>query len=380
MHLRYACLAPTLLFVASAAAVHAQDSTQPQPLPHVSLHPGAAPQAAAPAATPVPAETTAAPIPSAEPAPVAEAAKQPASAAIPTRSQPAAEPAKASGGLFHKEKVPYTGPTEIVTLPPTPMLDEEGRQRLDLDGKPMFNPPMKQQRDKLGHPLFDENRKPVFQTATELGYDEHGKKLHAEKIKPPKATPVSIARGTFTVDGVIAKAELNYDIPDLKFIYFYVPGMGVTVVSNQAFPGSRQQPDAFTESTLTVKVGEHTLQLASDKRLLDKKPEPAYVLLDRDFRLPSRYPVVGYGTLARAPYQWPGSRANQQLAGTVAAPPIPKNLEPTLLLKPCPAGQMRMPAPRILPGQTAQNQPCVPIAQAQAAAAALKAKVAPITQ
>ena len=63
----------------------------------------------------------------------------------------------------------YTGPNTIVVLPPTPMLDEQGMQRLDPDGKPMWNPPVKQQRDKKGHPLFDESGKPVFQTKTRSG-------------------------------------------------------------------------------------------------------------------------------------------------------------------------------------------------------------------
>jgi hypothetical protein len=271
-----------------------------------------------------------------------------------------------------KGKEVYTGPTEIVTLPPTPMLDEEGKQRLDPDGKPMFNPAVKQMRDRHGHPMFDEAGKPIFQTKKDLGYDEHGKKLKAEKEKPPKMTPMSIARGTFTVDGVIAKAELNYDIADFHFVYFYVPGMGVTIVSNHEFPGSKPQKDAFHDATLTVKVDDHTLQLAGDKRLLGKNPEPAFVAVDRSFQLPSKYPVVGYGTITRPPYQWPGSKENGELAGVIAPPPIPKNLEPTLLLKPCPTGQMRMPAPPVLPGQTAPPQPCVPIAQAEAATKAAR--------
>ncbi|MGH9597870.1 MAG: hypothetical protein ACRD3K_13830, partial [Edaphobacter sp.] len=48
----------------------------------------------------------------------------------------------------------YTGPTTVIELAPTPMLDEEGKQRQAPDGKLMFNPPVKQQRDKKGHPLF----------------------------------------------------------------------------------------------------------------------------------------------------------------------------------------------------------------------------------
>ncbi|MDE1155536.1 MAG: hypothetical protein PW735_07360 [Acidobacteriaceae bacterium] len=277
------------------------------------------------------------------------------------------EPAK-KGSLFHKEKVPYTGPTEIIVLPATPILDEEGKQQLDPEGKPMFNPPVQQQRDKEGHPVFDANGKPVFQTAEELGYDQHGKKLHAKKVKPPKTTPLSIARGTFTVDGVIGKAELNYDIADFHFLYLFVPGIGVTMVSSQEFPGSREQKNAFEGATLTVRADEHTLQIGSDKHLLaGKKPVSAYVLVNREFQLPSRYPEVGYGVATKAPYVWPGSKANEKLSGLVAPPPTPVSLKPKMLLAACPQGQMRMPAPVALPGEAAPEQPCVPIEQAEAA-------------
>lgn len=264
------------------------------------------------------------------------------------------------------KKVEYTGPTAIVELPPTPMLDEEGKQRLDPDGKPMWNAPVKQQRDKKGHPLFDENGKPVFQTATELGYDEHGKKLHANKEKPPKMIPVSVARGTLTVDGMTGKAALNYDIADLKYIYLYAPGIGVAVVSNEPFPGATEEKGAFNENTLTVTLGEHTLQLASDKRLLGKKPESAFVVMDRQFTLPSRFPVMGYGTVRKAPYVWPGAKPNARIDGLAEAPPPPTDLLPVQLLKPCPVGQMRKPAPPTLPGQVAPEQPCVLIKTATA--------------
>jgi hypothetical protein len=247
------------------------------------------------------------------------------------------------------------------------MLDEQGIQRLDPDGKPMWNPPVKQQRDKHGHPLFEENGKPVFQTATELGYDEHGKKIKLKKEKEPKKIPVSIARGTMTVDGMTGKAALNYDIADLKYIYLYAPGIGVAVVSNEPFPGAVEQKHAFTNSTLTVTVGEHTLQLASDKNLLGKKPESAFVLIDRGFTLPSKFPVMGYGTLRKPPYQWPGSKRNTKEADVADfAPPPPPDLLPKELLAPCPAGQMRKPAAQALPGQTTAVQPCVPIKAAPA--------------
>jgi hypothetical protein len=266
----------------------------------------------------------------------------------------------------------YTGPTTVVELPPTPMLDEEGKQRQAPDGKLMFNPPVRQQRDKKGHPLFFEG-KPVWQTKDNLGYDENGKKLHAKKEKPPKTVAVSISRGTLTVDGMTGKAALNYEIKDLKFIYIYVPGIGTTVISNDPFPGAVEQKHAFDDKTLTVTVGEHVLQVSSDNRLLGKAPESAYVLVDKSFPVPSKFPVMGYGPIRVAPYAWPGSKVRiEEVKGVVEAPPLPVDLRPTQLLEPCPAGQMRKPSAPTLPGQTAAPNPCVPIPSGEAKATRAK--------
>ena len=325
--------------------------------------------AAVPAAAAAPAAATAQAVPA--PQAAATAAPQVAVAA-PVKADPKAEKAKAAEEKKEKKaeeakKKIYTGPNTVIVLAPTPMLDEVGSQRLDPDGQPMFNPAVRQQRDKKGHPLFDDKGKPVFQTATELGFDEKGKKIHLSKVKPPKMTPVTIARGTFTVDGMIGKAELNYTIPDFKYMYLYAPGIGTLVVSNEPFPGATLQKNAFNDKTLTISTGDHHLQLASDNNLLGKKPLAAYVLLDRTFVLPTPYPVVGYGGLTKAPYVWPGSHENTVLKGAfVKPPPIPVNLQPVLLLTPCPAGQMRRAAPPVLPGEKAPPQPCVVIPKGSA--------------
>jgi len=344
---------PASTQAAEPAAQAATPAAEPAAVPAAQVVPAAS-EPAAPAATPAtePAAAVA--------APVADSASQPAVAAA--GASPTTTGTKAAGWKKPpSKKVEYTGPTNVIVLAPTPMLDEEGKQRMDPDGKLMFNPPVSQQRDKKGHPLFDEAGKPVFQTATELGYDEHGHHLKLQKEKPPKMTPVIISRGTFTVDGMIGKAELNYDIADLKFIYLYAPYIGTVVVSNEPFPGAKEEPAAFNDTTLTVTVGDHILQVASDKRLLGKKPEAAYVLLDREFKLPSKYPVVGYGTGTKAPYTWPGGRPNTVLATTFTPPPTPVNLRPVMLLAPCPTGEMRRAAPAVLPGEVAPEQPCIPI-------------------
>jgi len=299
--------------------------------------------------------------------------------AVTTPAAPAATPANPSGPAApsapaapakgkHGKDV-YTGPTTIVVLAPTPMLDGEGKQRVDPDGKLMFNSPVKQIRDKKGHPVFDADGKPVFQTATNLGFDEKGKKMPVKKIKPPKMIPISIAAGTLTVDGWTGKARLNYDIADLKFLYIYAPGVGTTIVSQNPFPGAKEQPGAFNDRSLKITVDGHPIELASDKRLLGKKPEPAWVVVDRGFLLPAKFPVLGYGTTTKSPYAWPGSKDNVASKGPVQAPPLPPEVRPTLLLAPCPAGMMRQAGPAVLPGQKAPAQPCVPINAALSSAA-----------
>jgi hypothetical protein len=318
-----------------------------------------------------------------EPAPAADA-NGPAMQTVASPNGPPPVPERAAKGstpghvTFYapipgkKNKFEYVGPKTLVELAPVPLLDEEGRQRLDPEGKPMFNAPVKQQRDKHGNPLFDENGKPVMQTESELGYDEKGKKIHGKKVKPPKTISVSIERGILTVDGMAGKAGLNYEIKDLKFIYLYAPWIGITIVSHSPFPGAIQEKNAFNDKTLTVTVEDHKLELYSEKRLLGKKPEDAYVAVDRNFKLPSKTPVIGYGETLRPPYAWPGSRENVALKGPVAPPPLPPSLRPVILLQPCPPGQMRMPGKTPLPGENLPPQPCVPIQKALPGAGAVK--------
>jgi hypothetical protein len=201
----------------------------------------------------------------------------------------------------------------------------------------------------------------VFQSATDLGYDEHGKKIKAKRVKPPKATPVSVASGILTVDGWTGKARLNYDIADMKYIYISAPAIGTTIVSLNQFPGATEQRNAFTDKTLRVTVEGHAIELTSEKRMLGKKPASAWVAVDRGFLLPAKFPVFGYGATARPPYAWPGSKQENEDAGVVAPPPLPVDVRPALQLTPCPAGMMRQAGPAVLPGQETQEKPCVAI-------------------
>lgn len=300
----------------------------------------------------------------------------PPAGSVPVAASAETAAAKSKDKKARKSKAAYNGPTALVVLPPTPMLDAEGEQRLDPDGKPMFNPPVQQLRDKKGHPVFDANGKPLFQTATNLGYDAKGKRIRVKKVKPPKMMPMSIHAGTLTVDGWTGKAHLNYDIADLKYLYIYAPGIGIAIVSPDTFAGAKEQQGAFNGKSLRFTVEGHPIELASDKLLLGKKPRPAWVAVDRDFKLPSEFPVFGYGSVTRAPYAWPGSKRNVEAPGPVEAPPLPADMQPALLLAPCPTGMMWPAAPAVLPGQNTVAQPCVPITPAVVPTSTASAKAA----
>ena len=165
--------------------------------------------------------------------------------------------------------------------------------------------------------------------------DAHGKKKK-KKEKLPKMTHLDILSGTLTVDGWTGKAELNYEIADLKYLYFYAPGVGTAIVSDLQFPGAKEQKDAFDDKTLTFAVDGHAFQLTSDKRLLGKKPVSAFVKLDPHYQADARFPVMGYGTATVAPYMWPGAKAQAAKNAALAAPPpLPAEFRPKLATAAC---------------------------------------------
>ena len=143
---------------------------------------------------------------------------------------------------------------------------------------------------------------------------------------------MKVANGTLTVDGWTGKAHLNYDIHDVKFLYVSIPGTGTVIASMEQFPNSIEQKNALDGKTLTLKTpDDHIVQLSSDEALIDKKEHVFYVLLDKTYVQPGRFPTMGYGTTAQAPYAWPSARptnaGEQKLSAS--APPLP----------PWPAGQ-----------------------------------------
>ena len=142
--------------------------------------------------------------------------------------------------------------------------------------------------------------------------------------------------GVLTVDGMVAKIELNYDIERTGYMYFFVPGVGTAVVSMSPIADAEKVPNAFDGSKLAFKVDGHTFELSSEDNLLSKRKDKSkadvYVRLDRSTVAVSRYPQVGFGDTTQSPYVWPLSapepKSKEKVAYVVTPPPMPASMLP----------------------------------------------------
>ncbi len=156
----------------------------------------------------------------------------------------------------------------------------------------------------------------------------------------PAATPdhlisARVRDGVLTIDGMVAKVQLNYDIQHTGYMYFFVPGVGTAVVSMAPLADGVKVPDAFDGEKLAFTVDGHSVELSNEgSSLLEKRKGKAdvYVRLDRSVVAISRYPRMGYGDTATAPYVWPLSSASpaskDKVEYAVTPPPVPKSMLP----------------------------------------------------
>ncbi len=172
---------------------------------------------------------------------------------------------------------------------------------------------------------------------------------HTMKAKPPKNGEDTllygrVRDGVYTVDGMVAKIQLNYDVNGALFLYLFVPGVGTAVVSPVADPEAVNTEAKLHENELKFSVGDHRFTLTGVALATGKghEPEHLYVKLDRSAWQLSRHPMMGFGNAAAMPYQWPGALAAPSAAAQTEesqlVPPPPASLLPsTSAVTPAPA-------------------------------------------
>ncbi len=142
-----------------------------------------------------------------------------------------------------------------------------------------------------------------------------------------------IREGVYTVDGMVAKVHLNYDVEGAPYLYLFVPGVGTAVISATPDQDAVMAPAALRQDELHFNVDHHHFTLTGVNLVSDKGQAPThlYVRLDRAAWGLSRMPMVGFGTLAEFPYEWPGALPTEQREESEALPPVPSSLLPRML-------------------------------------------------
>jgi hypothetical protein len=149
---------------------------------------------------------------------------------------------------------------------------------------------------------------------------------------PTRLISAQIRDGILTIDGMVAKVELNYEIQHAGYLYFFVPGVGTAVVSLDPIQDGVRIKNAFDGSKLAFAVDGHDFELTSKGNLLskDRSRSTVYVRMDHSTVAVGRYPRMGFGNSTDTPYSWPlsGVSEKDKEAHFVAPPPVPANLLP----------------------------------------------------
>jgi hypothetical protein len=176
---------------------------------------------------------------------------------------------------------------------------------------------------------------------------------HETAFPADKKINTKVTDGVLTVDGLVAKVQLNYDIRDAGYLYVFVPGVGTAIVSRVNTYGSEKVKNAFHGKTLAFNAGGHSFELTSATAMTEGKepkapkasksgkkdaevkevkdgPGDVYVRLDTAALNLDRYPMFGFGNTTRAPYGWPlsGPPTKDTTAHLVAPPPMPASVLP----------------------------------------------------
>jgi len=153
---------------------------------------------------------------------------------------------------------------------------------------------------------------------------------HEAAVPSDKAISAQIRGGVFTVDGLVAKVQLDYTIHDAGYFYFYVPGLGTAIVSQFEMRNSIKVVDGIKGDTLAFDVGGHSFELSCEGAILTlpKGKADVYVRLDTQTNSLDHYPMVGYGNTTQAPYDWPLSAPRAKSATAHLVHSVPKSMLP----------------------------------------------------
>ena len=149
---------------------------------------------------------------------------------------------------------------------------------------------------------------------------------------PGKLIFAKVRDGVYTVDGMVAKVRLNYDVNGANYMYLFLPGIGTAVISIGPDGKAVFSPVTLHQDELTFSVDGHQFNLSGVDLDTGGGNHPAhlFVHLDRSAWHVKKTPAVGFGNRAEMPYEWPGALKPQLTEESLDAPPVPASLLPAV--------------------------------------------------
>ena len=114
---------------------------------------------------------------------------------------------------------------------------------------------------------------------------------------------IHLQNGRLFVDDKLVHQGFSINKDHFRFLYFYLPGRGLFIVSDTQFEGASES-GSFNHSTLSFRVDGAEVRIESSSRILSSSVA-AWVKFDPSFKLDLKSVMLGYGDKESAPYDWP---------------------------------------------------------------------------
>jgi len=119
-----------------------------------------------------------------------------------------------------------------------------------------------------------------------------------------ESTYLRLQNGKITINNQVQPGTYSALLTKFNFLYFYVPGQGLFIVSNNQF-GRAVQAGKFEDRQLQFEISGIDFKLTSSRSILGKSSQPLWVYYDPGFTLDIKSIMFGYGDAESAPYDWP---------------------------------------------------------------------------
>lgn len=116
--------------------------------------------------------------------------------------------------------------------------------------------------------------------------------------------PLHLQNGRITINNQEQPGTFSTVLSNFKFLYFYVPGQGLLIVSDKQF-GHAIEAGAFEDRQLHFYSSGIEFKLTSSTQILDEASKPVWVYYDPSFAVDVKSIMFGYGDTESAPYDWP---------------------------------------------------------------------------